>query len=228
MTFTPANATSLVAFNLVLIVVLGSFWHALFRTSPVARRKKILRTGVGLSLAWLGIVSLVSASSALQMQPLPLLPAFLGMCNLMGLALALSPWGTQLARGVPISKLILFQSFRLPLELVLHAWAAQKVIPQSMTWTGSNWDIVTGVVSLLAAPFADRSRVVAWAANVIGLGLLANVARVAVMSSPLPFAWPVDPPLTLAYHFPYVLIVPVCVAGALAGHVILTRKLLGK
>jgi hypothetical protein len=48
-----------------------------------------------------------------------------------------------------------------------------------------------------------------------------------VMSSPLPFAWKdVDPPLQLALHLPYALIVTVCVAGALAGHVVLTRALL--
>ena len=53
----------------------------------------------------------------------------------------------------------------------------------------------------------------------IGFALLANVARVVVMSSPLPFAWGVEPPLQLGMHLPYALIVPICVGGALAGHV---------
>lgn len=49
--------------------------------------------------------------------------------------------------------------------------------------------------------------------------------RVAIMSSPLPFAWgPQPPPLLLALHLPYALIGPVCVGGALFGHVVLTRK----
>ncbi len=43
-------------------------------------------------------------------------------------------------------------------------------------------------------------------------------------SSPLP----VEPPLVLAFHLPNALIVPVCVGGALFGHVALTRALLRK
>jgi len=46
------------------------------------------------------------------------------------------------------------------------------------------------------------------------------------MSAPLSFAWHVSPPLLLPFHFPYFFIVPVCVGGALAGHIILTRALL--
>ncbi len=42
--------------------------------------------------------------------------------------------------------------------------------------------------------------------SLLGICLLLNVSRVAIMSSPVPF-------------------VPVCVGGALAGHVILTRRL---
>jgi hypothetical protein len=60
------------------------------------------------------------------------------------------------------------------------------------------------------------------------MALLLNVMRVAMMSSPLPFAWDVRPPLQLVSHLPYAWIAPVCVAGALAGHLVLTRALLGR
>jgi hypothetical protein len=36
----------------------------------------------------------------------------------------------------------------------------------------------------------------------------------------------VTPPLLLALHLPYAWIGPVCVGGALAGHIVLTRALL--
>ena len=55
--------------------------------------------------------------------------------------------------------------------------------------------------------------------------LLFNVARVALLTSPLPFAWRVTPPLELASHLPYALIVPIAIGGALTGHIILTRNL---
>jgi hypothetical protein len=125
-----------------------------------------------------------------------------------------------------VAALVAFQAFRLPLELVLHRWALEGTIPLTMTWTGDNWDIVSGIVALVAAPFAHRHRVVAWGANVVGIILLLNVIRVALLSSPLPFAWMVTPPLLLALHLPYAWIGPVCVGGALAGHIVLTRALL--
>ena len=57
--------------------------------------------------------------------------------------------------------------------------------------------------------------------------LLLNVLRVALLSTPGPFFSYTDaPPLLLAFHFPTGWIVPVCVGGALAGHVVLTRALL--
>jgi hypothetical protein len=109
---------------------------------------------------------------------------------------------------------------------VLHSWVAQGVIPETMTWSGRNWDIISGVLALVAAPFCRRSIVWAWIANVVGLVLLVNVMRVAVLSSPVSFGWPVTPKLELIYHLPYALIIPVCVGGALTGHIALTRALL--
>jgi hypothetical protein len=108
---------------------------------------------------------------------------------------------------------------------VLHNWAAQGTIPETMTWSGQNWDIVSGVVALAAAPWTGRHRALAWTANLVGAGLLLNVMRVAVMSPPVPFGWGVTPPLLLAWYLPYALIGPVAVGGALAGHIILTRAL---
>jgi hypothetical protein len=122
---------------------------------------------------------------------------------------------------------VAFQGFRLPLELVLHSWVLQGVIPGTMTWNGSNWDVFSGIACLGLAPLSPYSKVAAWAANVIGIVLLVNVGRVAAMSAPVPFGWhDVEPKLLLPYHLPYALIVPVCVGGALAAHVILTRALL--
>lgn len=56
--------------------------------------------------------------------------------------------------------------------------------------------------------------------------LLVNVMRVAVLSSPVSFGWPVEPRLDLIFYIPYALIIPVCIGGALIGHIALTRALL--
>jgi hypothetical protein len=47
-----------------------------------------------------------------------------------------------------------------------------------------------------------------------------------VLSSPVPFrTYLDDPPLLLAYHAPYGWIVPICVGGALIGHILVLRRL---
>lgn len=224
MHFTEASCPSVVAFLLIVGAVIAAFLVATAHSVP---RKKAWQVAGSLFL-WLGAISAVVAYGPFQKAPMPGLPVFLAIILLVTLGAALSPFGGLLARNVPVYALVLFQAFRLPLELVLHEWSAQRVIPKTMTWTGSNWDILTGIVALLAGPLCKDNKALAWLANGVGLVLLANVIRVAVLSSPLPFAWKVRPPLQLAFHLPYAWIVPVCVAGALFGHVILTRALLAK
>jgi len=236
MSLTPAGPFSFATFIAVvgavaLATVAGDFSarRRLGTLRPAAIRQTLLLALI--LLVWLAATCAFVASGAIERALTPRLPLFFAAANLAALIFALSPTGARLARGLPLSALIAFQAFRLPLELVLHTWAEHGTIPRTMTWTGQNYDIVTGILAILTAPFADRAsprgRAVAWTFNVIGFALLINLMRVAVMSSPLPFAWKdVDPPLQLALHLPYALIVTVCVAGALAGHVVLTRALL--
>jgi hypothetical protein len=228
MHFTPAGPASLTAFLAIVIAVAASFPAGIYwahrRLALPARRPTLIFTFS--LIAWLTLTCAIVSTGVIETHPMPGVPLFFLAVNLVALLFALSPFGKRLATGLPIAALVAFQSFRLPLELVLHVWAKQGTIPPTMTWTGQNFDILTGFVALLAAPFASRVRHAGWLANLIGLALLINVARVAILSSPLPFAWHVHPPLQLAMHNPYALIAPVCVAGALAGHVILTRALL--
>lgn len=226
--FHQPDAATTALFVVIVLGVVAAFLAAVRRGAraegaPAGRRVAFAAIG---TLVWLSILGEFVLNGAVAATPMPALPVFLVASLLMALVVALSPIGGSIARGVPIAALVLFQGFRLPLELVLHAWVRQGSIPSTMTWSGSNWDIVTGIGALAVAPLAARSRPAAWAFNVVGLLLLANVARVAILSSPLPFAWPVQPPLLLAAHLPYAMIVPVCVAGALAGHVVLTRAIL--
>lgn len=230
MPLTPASPASVLAFLLVVMCVIGAYLGGTYiaaerEAGRVAARSMTLRLAVGGAL-WLGAFSLFVSARVMDARPLPLIPLTFVTINVVSLAFGLSKAGKRLADNLPLVALVGFQAFRLPLELVLHAWSEQGTIPESMTWTGQNLDIISGATALVLAPFAARP-MVAWIANVVGLALLVNVARVAIMSAPLPFAWEhVQPKLTLIAHLPYALIGPVCVGGALAGHVILTRRLL--
>lgn len=215
MAFIEASFLTVLFFNLILLAILSAFFWAI----PSFR----VRTGI---LAWLSLICCIAATGVLQENLMPGLMIFMGGINLVSIVFAFSSVGKQLAATVPVYLLVAFQSFRLPLELVLHSWARQGTIPETMTWTGSNFDILSGIAALISFPLVKKNPRLAWIPNIIGFVLLLNVIRVAVMSSPLPFAWGVTPPLQLAFYFPYLLIVPVCVGGALIGHIVLTRALL--
>jgi hypothetical protein len=226
MPFLPASPESVAAFLAIVAVVIVSFMWAAHRAGG-GQLRFTLTTALVLG-AWLGGGSALVASGRLPQLPWGGLPLFFGSVLLVSAGAALSPFGRRFAEQVPVGALVAFQAFRLPLELVLHAWAQQGTVPATMTWSGQNWDIVTGAAALLAAPFAGQSRGWAWAFNLLGAALLLNVVRVAVLSSPVPFGWGQQPPLVLAWHFPYALIGPVCVGGAIFGHLVLTRALLSR
>lgn len=222
MDFHPASVGSLAAFvTIVVAVIVGLLW-AIF--CAYRSTKAVVIAAVALAV-WLGVMGGLVASGKMTTLPMNGLPFFFGSILLICVDLGLSPVGARLATGVPLAALVGFQAFRLPLELVLHEWAAQGTIPETMTWTGQNWDIVSGIAALACAPLAGRYPVAARIANIVGFALLLNVMRVAIMSSPFPFSWGQQPPLLLALHLPYALIGPVCVGGALFGHIVLTRAL---
>jgi hypothetical protein len=224
--FREASLLSLTSFLVicagVVTAFLGGIWMSARRQSvnPIPRTSLV---AIG-TIVWLALVLLIVTSGWLHGGQRRLL-LFAGTINVVGLGVGFSPIGRWLSL-LPAAALVAFQGFRLPLELVLHAWVAQGVIPSTMTWSGRNWDIISGVLALVAAPLCRRSIIWAWIANGVGLGLLFNVMRVAVLSSPVSFGWPVEPKLELIYHVPYALIIPVCIVGALIGHIALSRALL--
>jgi hypothetical protein len=220
--FHPASPGSVAAFVAIVAAVIVALLWAVHRAY---RSVKAVGLAMIALVVWLGTLAGLVASGKMSSLPMNGLPLFFGSILAICVGLGLSPVGARLASGVPLAALVGFQAFRLPLELVLHEWAAQGTIPETMTWTGQNWDILSGIAALGCAPLAGRYAVAARFANIAGLALLLNVMRVAIMSSPFPFGWGQQPPLLLALHLPYALIGPVCVGGALFGHVVLTRRL---
>lgn len=225
MNFTPASPISVACFVVIVLTVIAVKLFAAWRARISNGWFALIAT---VYFVWLALLAALVASGRMPSLPLMGFPVFFGSVLIVSFAAGLSPLGRRLAETTPLVALVGFQAFRLPLELVLHSWSGQGTIPTTMTWTGQNWDIISGIIALVAAPFAHRSRTAAWAANLIGSVLLLNVIRVAILSSPFPFGWGQQPPLLLALHLPYMLIGPVCVGGALIGHLVLTRKLLNR
>jgi len=221
--FKAPDALSTALFMAVVSWVIFAILFSVYRSYRYSTKHAALITAVVAAgfTVWLFFIYGIVRSGVLLEQPMPrLLWLFVGV-NLVSLVFALGPVGGALAEKLSFSALVGFHFFRFPLELILHRWALDGVIPMTMTWTGRNFDVATGLLSfLILALMRLRStevRRLALIFNVIGFVLLLNVGRVVVLSSPL----------QLVMHVPYFLIAPVCVGGALVAHVILFRKLIG-
>ncbi|TNE52452.1 MAG: hypothetical protein EP343_00295 [Deltaproteobacteria bacterium] len=213
----------------------GSTWtvvlFSLFAVAMFALMVAALRKTRGFAL-WLSILLVFTAVGSLQAwmgwglrYTIPVIPLFFGTLLLSGVVFSFSHSGKDMSLKLSLPLLLGFQSFRLPLELLLHEWAKQGTIPETMTWTGSNWDIAAGILCLLGIGIVGKSRHAAWAVNTLSFLLLLNVIRVVILSSPFPFSWKLKTPLMLAAYFPYVLIGPLFVLPALVGHLVTFRKL---
>jgi hypothetical protein len=230
MIFLPPDSFSTHLFLFVLGSVLLAFFIGVYMACKNLNKKAGLLTLAVIigTLSWLFIFATIIQGGFIKNHLMPGVPIFFVAINLLSLLVALSPVGGWLSRGISVSALVGFQVFRIPLEFVLHSWAEQGSIPESMTWNGQNWDVFSGFMALAFMMIVRRYPKLAWIPNIIGFGLLLNVMRVAVMSSPIPFAWTVNPPLQLALYLPYAFIVPIAVSGALIGHIVLTRALLAR
>lgn len=216
----------LLAFLAVVAFVVGFLVWAIERAPRaqwnlglVGRRPRAFATG------WLVVTAMPTLAGVLQ--PEGPVPPMVIMVVVAGAAigLALSSLGSMLAASTPLFLLVGFQSFRIPLELVLHRWTEIGVAPPQMTWTGSNIDIIAGIVALLSVPVVRRWRAFGWIPTLVGLALLGNVIFIVARSVPGPFLTYADP-ITIPNRFPHIWIATVCVAGALAVHLITIRALL--
>jgi hypothetical protein len=229
----PSSGTTAVFVSIVAFVAMA-FVVGVARGGRSEEAPSVSRRITGwaalVMIGWLALTGLVPASGLLSARVLPPPPLGYFFASVAVAAYAgTSRVGERILRGAPIGALVGFQAFRLPLELVLHAWSDEGVLPIQMTYSGHNFDIVTGILAAgmglwaLARPLPRWS---IWAFNAIGFALLVTVATIAVLSTPVPFRqYHNDPPVLLVYHFPYAWIVPVCVGGALMGHLLVFRWL---
>lgn len=216
-TFIPADTLSLGLFTAFSGLMFAGIFSALLMAS---RKSAVFFSALIL------IFGLIVWSDVPRQYLFPAMPLLFASIIVLSIGFAFSNLGLSLGIALPLWVLIGFQAFRLPLELILHQWAEIGTVPPTMTWSGQNIDIISGIVAALSAPFVERSKSVAWIANTVGTVLLLNVLRVVVMSAPFPFSWPLERPLVLIAFMPYALIGPLFVAPAIIGHLIAFRVLL--
>ena len=209
---------------LVAFVLVAGYAH----TTSWSRASRL-----GASVAiWLAVTGVLGASGLLQRwdaRPPPLFPVLiLGL--VLTVALARGQVGSRLARALPLAAIIGFQAFRLPLELVMHRAATEGTMPVQMSFSGWNFDILSGASAivlawLVARGSAPRWLVVAW--GVLSSALLFAIVAIAISSMPAFAAFGTSPDrlATWVAFFPFTWLPAVLVMAALFGQIILFRRL---
>jgi hypothetical protein len=191
------------------------------------RRRRAVRVGAAV-LAWLAITAFVASTGVLRrfdLTPPPFLAMVLAIA-IIGVAVPFSRLGTLLIAGLPIWFLVGSQVFRFPLELLLHRAYVEGIMPVQMSYSGRNYDIVSGITAgvlglwLICRPL-PRWVVTCW--NILGFALLVNIVTVAIVSTPV-FAWfGADRLNTFVTYPPFVWLPAILVTAALMGHVLVWR-----
>jgi hypothetical protein len=203
-------------------------WRRSGATESASRRAAVI---VGMAAAaWMVLTWAAAASGLLQQwdrRPPPFLFVIVGIV-IISVILAFGGAGTRIARHIPLWALVAIQSFRLPLELAMHALSERGIMPAQMSYSGRNFDIVTGATAIVVAilvktGYAGRGLVTLW--NVLGLALLVNVVAVAIASMPLFRLFGDDRVVTFVTYPPFVWLPAVMVLAALAGHLVIFRVL---
>jgi hypothetical protein len=194
-----------------------------------ASRGVAVRAAAG-ALVWMGVTLALGDRGTFRdwnATPPPFALLVIALIAL-AVAIAFSPLGLRLATGLPLWALVAVQGFRLPLELAMHALVGRGIMPEQMSYTGRNFDILTGttaivVAALVAGRLAGRRLVLAW--NVAGFLLLVNIVVVAILSTPRFAAFGPDRLNVFVTYAPFVWLPTVLVLAALAGHLIVFRAL---
>jgi hypothetical protein len=213
--------------------VLAWEWAAQRLGEPAGmRRRRTARVATAV-LAWLAVTWLVAASGVLRrFDATP--PPFAGLVLailVVGIAVPCSPPGTLLVRGLPLWALVRFQVFRFPLELVMHRAYVEGVMPVQMSYSGFNYDIVTGTTAGVLGAWLSRRRgprwiVIAW--NLLGFALLVNVVTIAIVSTPAFRGFGDDRLNVFVTYPPFVWLPAILVPAALMGHILVWRRMRAK
>ena len=225
-----SNGFHILPLVVAAMLVLGVY--AAYRNTGATRTRAIsvaAATTTGL-VVWMGGYYLAAQFGLLGFDTRPptmmlVVPVLL----LTAIGLGISPLGRRLALGLPLWALVGAQSFRLPLELLMHQAYEAGLMPKQMSFSGLNFDILTGAAAVVVSALLLTGRAglrLARAWNVAGSLLLVNIVTIALLSTPTPVRMFHTPPAnTWITAAPYVWLPTVLVAFAILGHVVVYRRL---
>lgn len=225
----PAILISILSLLCIMIVMRG-LQLALRRTGFTAvRRKRIWLTTWVLVAAWVALIGVLAFKDFFaDFSTIPPRPVFMIIIPLLVfIAIALSATGTEIIKVIPPYWLVGMQSFRILVEFLLWRAFFDNLLPIQMTFEGSNFDGLSGLLAVPVAMVLMRKWIpqLALFFNIAGLLLLVNILLIAILSMPTSFRYFTnEPPNTLIGEFPFVYLGAVLVAIALGLHIFSLRQ----
>jgi hypothetical protein len=197
---------------------IATAWH---RTGQATSAWRAALAASGLTLIWVSTTWSLADRGVFRNWDATPPPFALLVSAILALAFAIAfgPAGVRLAH-LPLWMLVAVQAFRLPLEIAMHALVSRGIMPEQMSYSGRNFDVLTGagaavVAALVAAGMAGRKTVMVW--NVAGLVLLVNIVVVAILSTPRLAMFGPDRLNVFVFYPPFVWLPAVLVLPRLRG-----------
>jgi hypothetical protein len=221
--------------TLICVVLILTGLHAALKKSGWTNnsRLKIFFGTTLLILIWISLLTVLSYKGFFaDLSKLPPRPALAMLIPLpFVLLIAFNKKGTQLLQSVPSQWLVLMQSFRIVVELLIWFAFLAGNLPVQMSFEGRNFDIITGLLALPVGWMLARKKSyaskLAIAFNIAGIFLLLNILVIAVLSMPTPFRYFMNEPSNvLVALFPFILLPGVLVPIAYTLHIFSLRQLL--
>ena len=131
-------------------------------------------------------------------------------------------------RGKNIHLLLSISILRIPVEVTLHHLYTQGLIPELMTYSGWNFDILSGlsaVVLLFLSLSGKLTKTVLLIWNWVALFLLIFIVAIAVLSAPTPLQQlAFDQPNVAVLSFPYIWLPAIVVPIVFLSHFLIFKS----
>lgn len=219
-----------IIFGLTALFTLIQFYRILRQSKGFSRSTNWIIGGL---MVWILLQSFLAYTGFYQINPMSTPPRFLLAflpILLFTLWVFVSQKGKRFVDTLPLLPITWLNVVRIPVEFCLYWLFLGKAVPELMTFTGRNFDIIAGVTAPFIAYFGlqkkqfGKTLLLVW--NCLSLGLLVFIIFNGVLSAPTilqQFAFE-QPNIALIY-FPYILLPSLIVPVVLFGHFVSIRRL---
>ncbi len=141
---------------------------------------------------------------------------------------------TRFINNIDLRTITLLSIVRIPVEFVLYWLFLHKAVPELMTFTGRNFDILAGITAPIVYFICFKNNIVInkrllliW--NLISLLLLLNIVVNAILSLPFPFQqFAFNQPNIAVLYFPFTWLPSFIVMAVLFSHLVAISRLMKK